>query len=65
LIALVVGAIRQLLRKEKDEASLPDRFRQDSFYAFISRFVEVKVFYLLNCQIVESLNGLTNHNSTI
>jgi hypothetical protein len=48
LIALVGPTFGALLRKEKDEASLTDCFRQGSFDAFISRFVEVKVFYLLN-----------------
>jgi len=53
LIALVVGAIRQLLRKEKDEASQSNCFRLDSFDAFISRFVEWRRFYF-----VESLKLL-------
>jgi hypothetical protein len=45
LIALVVEAIRQLLRKEKDEASPTDCFRQDSLNAFIPRFAGVWRFF--------------------
>jgi hypothetical protein len=33
-----------LLRKEKDEASQPNRFRLDALNAFILRFAGVKVF---------------------
>jgi hypothetical protein len=47
LIALV-GPLgeRALLRNEKDEASLPDCFRQDSSNAFILRFAGMRAFLL-------------------
>jgi len=42
-LTALVGSERigALLRKEKDEASLPIRFRQDSSNAFIPRFAGV------------------------
>jgi hypothetical protein len=36
----------QLLRKEKDEASLPDCFRQGSSNAFIPRLAESEGFFM-------------------
>src|SRR5271170_2649599 len=56
LIALVVEATRQLLRKEKDEASQLNCFHLDSFDAFISRFVELKVFCFQTFNSLWSLN---------
>jgi len=45
-LTALVGSERigALLRKEKDEASLPIRFRQGSSNAFIPRFAELKAF---------------------
>jgi hypothetical protein len=48
LIVLVAAErnFGQLLRKEKDEASPTNRFRQDSLNAFIPRFAGVWRFFI-------------------
>jgi hypothetical protein len=46
----------QLLRKEKDEASLPDCFRQDSLNAFILRFAGGEGFFIFRLQLRAGLS---------
>ena len=41
---MTVAAMTNFSDKEKDEAGLPDDFRQDSLDAFILRFAGVKAF---------------------
>ena len=54
LVVVVVAVVcdrrrsDRLLRKEKDEASLPDCFRQDPLNAFILRFAGGEGFFILD-----------------
>jgi hypothetical protein len=53
----------QLLRKEKDEASPTDCFRQDSLNAFIPRFAGVWRFFI--SKIFRLRPGLSTKNRSV
>jgi hypothetical protein len=61
---LVVEAIRQLLRQEKDEASPTDCFRRDSQDAFIPRFAGIEGFFIsaFNFALVSQLKTVRVKN---
>jgi hypothetical protein len=50
------GNFGQLLRKEKDEASPTNHFRQDSLNAFIPRFAGIGGFFIFSLQFRAGLS---------